>query len=65
MNKESRERLENMSRSFEKELRLDFLYEMQAEEKARKEILTEQIKKGCDQCSQWNEYFGCDKCERI
>ena len=63
MDEKTLERLESMSRSFERELRRDFLYDLQAEEKRRKEMLTEQIKKGCDRCSQWDEYFGCNKCE--
>ena len=38
---------------------------LEQREEERKEIISAQIKKGCDKCSQWNEYFGCDKCERI
>lgn len=42
-----------------------FIQEMQEKEEARQKMIAEQIKKGCDRCSQWDEYFGCDKCERI
>lgn len=38
--------------------------EIQKREEARKEMIASQIAKGCDKCSQWDEYFGCDKCER-
>lgn len=44
---------------------IQFMEKMQKEEEARKEMIGSQIKKGCDKCSQWDEYFGCDKCERI
>lgn len=46
---------------------LDFekcLQEQEIKEKIRQKIIAEQIKKGCDKCSQWDEYFGCDKCSR-
>ena len=38
---------------------------MQKEEEARKQMISSQIEKGCNKCSQWDEYFGCDKCERL
>lgn len=41
-----------------------FLEEYTKKEQERVNIIEEQIKKGCDKCSQWDEYFGCDKCER-
>jgi len=41
------------------------LERLQQREEKRKEIISSQIKKGCDKCSQWDEYFGCDKCARI
>ena len=37
--------------------------EQEEKEKARKEMIAEQIKKGCNKCSQWDEYFGCCRCE--
>ena len=42
-----------------------FIKEIEQEEKRRIAMIENQIKKGCDKCSQWDEYFGCDKCERI
>lgn len=39
-----------------------FITEWNLKEQKRLEALQEQIKKGCDKCSQWNEYYGCDKC---
>ena len=41
------------------------LERLQKEEEARKEMIASQISKGCNKCSQWDEYFGCDKCARI
>lgn len=35
----------------------------ECKEKERIETLKKQIKKGCDKCSQWDEYYGCCKCE--
>lgn len=43
----------------------EFLQKLHEEEKCRKQMIENQIRKGCDKCSQWDEYFGCDKCERI
>ena len=40
-----------------------YLQEQEIKEKARREMIAEQIKKGCEKCSQWDEYFGCCKCE--
>lgn len=37
----------------------------QKKEETRKKMIASQIGKGCDKCSQWDEYFGCDKCKRI
>lgn len=42
-----------------------FMQEQNDKETARLKMIAEQIKKGCDKCSQWDEYSGCDKCERI
>lgn len=39
-----------------------FITEWNLKEQKRLELLQEQIKKGCNKCSQWNEYYGCDKC---
>ena len=36
----------------------NIIREEEAKEKARKEMIAEQIKKGCDKCSQWDEHFG-------
>ena len=41
------------------------LEELNEKEQNRLKILQEQINKGCDHCSQWDDYFGCDKCERV
>lgn len=40
-------------------------YKRQKEEEERKAFITSQIKKGCDKCSQWDDYWGCNKCESI
>jgi hypothetical protein len=42
-----------------------FWEELEEKESHRKERIEEQIKMGCDKCSQWDEYFGCDKCARL
>lgn len=34
-------------------------------EKARQEMIASQIRKGCYNCSQWDDYWGCTKCESI
>ena len=39
--------------------------ELQEDEEKRKQFVAEQIRKGCDKCSQWDDYWGCDKCARI
>lgn len=38
---------------------------IQKREEARKKMIASQIEKGCNKCSQWNEYFGCDKCKSL
>ena len=42
-----------------------FIREQQKQEEERQKMIAEQIRKGCDKCSQWDSYWGCDKCERI
>ena len=42
-----------------------FIEAYELKEKERLEVLERQIKKGCDKCSQWDEYWGCNKCEQI
>ena len=42
-----------------------FLDEQKRQEDARQKMIAEQIRKGCDKCSQWDEYFGCDKCNSL
>ncbi len=42
-----------------------FMKDRQEAEQKRLTMLVEQIVKGCDKCSQWDSYYGCDKCERI
>lgn len=39
------------------------IQEMQDREAKRIKRIQEQIKRGCDKCSQWDDYNGCDKCE--
>ena len=39
-----------------------FIREWNLKEQKRIAVLQEQINKGCNKCSQWNEYYGCDKC---
>lgn len=43
----------------------EFLAEKRKEEEERVKILEEQIRKGCDKCSQWDSYWGCTKCESL
>ena len=50
---------------FNAKMFMEFMEKIQHEEKERIKTIEKQIKKGCDKCSQWDEYFGCDKCERI
>lgn len=38
------------------------LQEIEADRKRR---ISEQIRKGCSSCSQWDDYWGCDKCESL
>ena len=38
---------------------------LQKEEEDRKKMIASQIRKGCDKCSQWDDYWGCTKCESI
>ena len=40
------------------------LERLREREEKRKEMISSQIRKGCDKCSQWDDYWGCDKCER-
>ncbi len=39
--------------------------EQEEKEKERLNRLNVQIKKGCNRCSQWDDYYGCDKCEQL
>lgn len=41
----------------------EFMKEQTHKEKERIKMLENQAKKGCLKCSQWDEYFGCTKCE--
>lgn len=41
------------------------LERLQEREEERREMISSQISKRCDKCSQWDEYYGCDRCERI
>jgi hypothetical protein len=43
----------------------ELLNELKEKEQKRLQIIQEQINKGCSHCSQWDEYWGCDKCERV
>lgn len=36
---------------------------IQKKEEDRKEMIASQIRKGCYNCSQWDDYWGCTKCE--
>ena len=45
-----------------KSLLKEVIKEMQEEENKRIKILIEGINKGCNKCSQWDDYWGCDKC---
>jgi len=42
----------------------EFMRERARQEKERLEMIERQIKMGCNKCSQWDEYWGCDKCAR-
>ena len=42
-----------------------FMKDKQEAEQKRLAMLAEQIAKGCNKCSQWDSYYGCDKCERV
>ena len=42
-----------------------FFEEQSKFEKERIERLQEQLKKGCGNCSQWDSYWGCSKCESL
>lgn len=37
---------------------------LQQKEEERKKIISSQMKKGCNKFSQFDEYFGCNKCAR-
>ena len=41
----------------------EFLRKQQESESARTKFLAEQVSKGCSSCSQWDSYWGCNKCE--
>lgn len=41
----------------------DFLIAEIRKNTERLKQLEEQLSKGCGKCSQWNEYYGCRKCE--
>lgn len=41
----------------------DIVKELQKIEEKRIKIIQEGMQKGCDKCSQWDEYFGCCKCQ--
>jgi len=39
--------------------------EMRKQEECRINNVNNGIKKGCENCSQWDEYWGCNKCENL
>ena len=39
------------------------LEEIKQKEEQRLKMLQLQINMGCDKCSQWDEYYGCNKCD--
>ena len=43
----------------------EFFNEQQKKENDRQKMIAEQIRRGCDKCSQWDEYFGCCKCDSL
>ena len=43
----------------------DTIGRIHAEEERRKQNVADGISKGCDKCSQWDEYWGCNKCEQL
>lgn len=48
-----------------KEINFEELFaRLQKEEEERQKMIASQIRKGCDKCSQWDSYWGCDKCAR-
>lgn len=40
----------------------EIIEELDKKEKERINNRQKEIKKGCDKCSQWDEYFGCSRC---
>ena len=49
-----------------KEINIEELFaRLEKEEKERQNLISNQIRKGCEKCSQWDSYWGCDRCERI
>ena len=43
----------------------EFFEELKREEEERLKMISHQIEMGCDKCSQWDEYHGCNKCESL
>ncbi len=50
----------NYKNAYEKAIK-----EMTEREKTRLETIQKGINMGCDKCSHWDSYYGCDRCERI
>jgi hypothetical protein len=44
---------------------MNIIEELQIKEQNRIIEIQSEIKKGCDKCSQWDEYFGCCKCDNL
>ena len=44
---------------------LKIIEKMNEEEIKRQKMISEQIKRGCNKCSQWDDYYGCTKCEYL
>ena len=38
--------------------------ELEEQDKRRLKMLSEQLQKGCGICSQFDDYYGCDRCTR-
>jgi hypothetical protein len=44
---------------------MNIIEELQIKEQKRIKEIQSEIQKGCDKCSQWDEYFGCCKCQPL